>query len=323
VLADDPGVAAVALGIDLVHEYDGDDYYVHAAIDAAKATSKPVVVLSNSASAVDPGYATELREAGVPVLEGTRNGLLALSHLLRLRDFRARPPVAAPAVDPARRARWVERLESGPALTTVESAALLADYGIGVAPTVGAGSGQEAVAAAREVGYPVALKTDEPSIAHKTDAGGVRLGIRSADELRAAYVDIAERLGPQVSVSAMVAPGVELALGLVHDPQIGPLVLVATGGLLIEVIADRALAVPPLDESRALALLNSLQARPLLDGVRGQPSCDVRSVTSAIVGLSTLAVELSGAIAELDINPLVCGPAGAVAVDALVVQRTR
>jgi acetate---CoA ligase (ADP-forming) len=119
----------------------------------------------------------------------------------------------------------------------------------------------------------------------------------------------------------MVAPGVELALGLVHDPQIGPLVLLAAGGVLIEVIADRVLAVPPVDEDRALALLGMLQARPVLDGIRGRPASDVGSVVSAIVGLSTLAIELGNVITELDVNPLVCGPAGAVAVDALVVQR--
>jgi acetate---CoA ligase (ADP-forming) len=321
VLADDPGVAAVALGIDLVHEYDGDDYYVHAAIDAAKATTKPVVVLSNAQSAVDPGYAAELRAAGVPVLEGTRNGLLALRHLLQLRDFRNRTPVSTPAVDPARRERWIGRLARDPALASAESAALLTDYGIGVTPTLPATSGPEAIAAADRVGYPVALKTDEPSIAHKTDAGGVRLGLRDQTELLAAYDDISGRLGSRVSVSAMVAPGVELALGLVHDPQIGPLVLLAAGGVLIEVIADRVLAVPPVDEDRALALLGMLQARPVLDGIRGRPASDVGSVVSAIVGLSTLAIELGNVITELDVNPLVCGPAGAVAVDALVVQR--
>ena len=322
ILADDPGVAAVALGIDLVHEYDGEDAYLRAAVDAAKATTKPVVLLSNAHSAVDAESADELRVAGVPVLEGTRSGLLALRHLLHLRDLRNRPAVAAPVVDETRRARWAGRISSAPALSTVESAQLLAEYGIAVAGTVGATTVQEALGAAADLGYPVALKTDEPTIAHKSDADGVRLGIGSPDELRHAYDGLVARLGPRVSVSPMVEPGVELALGVVNDEQVGPLVLVAAGGVLVEVIADRALAVPPLDRARALALLDQLQARPLLDGARGRPACDIDAVIDALLGLSTLAVELGDVLSGLDVNPLVCGPTGAVAVDALVVPKS-
>ena len=150
----------------------------------------------------------------------------------------------------------------------------------------------------------------------------VRLGIGSPAELGAAYDDVAGRLGPAVSVSTMVEGGVELALGVVNDVQLGPLVLVAAGGVLVEVLHDRALAVPPLDEARASTLVEGLRVRALLAGVRGQPAADLGSVTDAVVALSVLACELGDAVDAIDVNPLVCGPAGAVAVDALVVQRT-
>ena len=319
-IASDPAVAVVALGLDLVKEFDGELAYLEAAVDAAAATTKPVALLSNAHSSIDPASALKLREAGVPVLEGTRSGLLALRHLLRLRDFRARPVVPVPAVQVARRQRWCERL-AGPALTIVEGLELLADYGIPVVATAAATSAAQALAAADRIGYPVVLKTDEASIAHKSDQDGVRLGLRTPAELEAAYDDLAGRLGPHVSVSAMVEPGVELALGVVNDAQFGPLVLVAAGGLLVEVLRDRVLAVPPLDVPRARALVDRLQASRLLDGVRGRPPADVDSVTDAVVSLSMLAYELGDAVEAIDVNPLVCGPAGAVAVDVLVVPR--
>jgi acetate---CoA ligase (ADP-forming) len=176
-----------------------------------------------------------------------------------------------------------------------------------------------ALAAAGRVGWPVALKTAAPGVAHKSDVGGVRLGLDGPDRLAAAYADLAARLGPRVLVAAMAAPGVELALGVVADPQFGPLVMVAAGGLLVEVLADRRFALPPVDHGQALAMLDRLAARPLLDGARGRPPADLDAVADAVVRLSVLAVDLGDRLAALDVNPLVAGPGGCVAVDALVV----
>ncbi len=319
-LAADPAVAAVALGVDLVREYDGEQAYLEAAFDAAAGTDKPVVLLSNAHSSVHQPSADLLRAGGVPVLEGTRTGMLALRHLLELRDLRARPPVVAPAVDEVRAARWRARLAAGTP-SAADGLELLADYGIRVAATRTAADLDGAVAAAEAVGYPVVLKTDEPAVAHKSDAGGVVLGLGAAGEVRAAYLDVAGRLGPRVSVATMVPTGVEIALGLVQDPQLGPLLLVAAGGVLVELLHDRALAIPPVDRGRAAALLGRLRVRPMLDGVRGDPAADVAAVVDAVVALSALAAELGDAVEALDVNPLLCGPDGAVAVDALVVPR--
>ncbi len=319
-MAADPGVGAVALGIDMVEEYDGEDAYVEAAIDAAATTTKPVAVLTNAHSALHPPFGDRLRAAGVPVLEGTRAGLLALRHLLHLRDLRARPPVPAPRIDEDRQERWRRQLAEG-TLSAAAGLELLADYGIPVVPTRTASSADAAVDAADALDYPVVLKTDEPDVAHKSDEGGVFLGLTGPGEVRRAYDDVAARLGPRVSVSCMAEPGVELALGVVRDPQLGPMVLVAAGGVLVELLHDRALALPPLDHSRAEALIGRLRVRPVLDGLRGSPPVELGSLTGAVVALSQLAVELGEDLLELDVNPLVCGPAGVVAVDALVVPR--
>jgi len=279
-----------------------------------------VLLLSNAHSSVFQPSAERLRAGGVPVLAGTRSGMLALRHLLELRDYRLRPAVADVVVDAARATRWRERLAAG-GLSAATGLELLADYGVAVAHTLTADSADGAVAAASAVGYPVVLKTDEPSVAHKSDQGGVVLGLADARQVRVAYDEVAGRLGPHVSVSATAPAGVEVALGLVNDEQLGPLLLVAAGGVLVELLHDSALAVPPLDRDRAHALLGRLRMRPLLDGIRGAPAADVESVVDAVLALSTLAVELGDGLAAVDVNPLLCGPDGAVAVDALVVPR--
>jgi hypothetical protein len=122
-----------------------------------------------------------------------------------------------------------------------------------------------------------------------------------------------------MAVEAMAPPGVEVGLGLVRDPTFGTLVLVASGGVLIELLHDRALAVPPLDEAGAGRLIDRLRMRPLLDGVRGADPPDIGSLARAVSRLSVLAVDLADLIAELDVNPVIVSPMGCVAVDALVV----
>jgi hypothetical protein len=228
--------------------------------------------------------------------------------------------------DPGRdgRDRWWVRLgEPGRPLDEAEGLALVGDWGVPVVAAEVANSPEEAVAAAGRVGWPVALKTAAPGVAHKSDVGGVRLGLDGPDRLAAAYADLAARLGPRVLVAAMGGPGVELALGVVADPQFGPLVMVAAGGVLVEVVRDRRFALPPVDRRQALAMLDRLAVRPLLDGVRGVPPADLDAVADAVASLSTLAVDLGHRLAALDVNPLLAGPDGCVAVDALVVAAGR
>ena len=167
-LAADPAVAAVALAVDLVPEFDSDESYPRAALAAAAATAKPVAVLAGLPAAVDQVAAARLRAAGVPVLEGTRTGLLALRHLLDHAVRPASPPAWPPAPDPRR----------GPLPTNgPELFDLLREYGIPAVRTGAAASREAALAAADAMGYPVVLKTGEPGIAHKSDVGGVRLGL--------------------------------------------------------------------------------------------------------------------------------------------------
>lgn len=318
VLLDDPDTAALAFVVDLAGE-DLEEGYTRVALEVFPSTEKPMAVLTNMSSAVDPEAAARLRAAGIPVLEGTETGLRAFRHLLAYRDARALPPPAPPA-GPGRgvRDRWRERLGRGTPVGQDEALRLLADYGIPAAQARPAGTLEEARAAAEDLGWPVALKT-AAGAGHKSDLGGVHLGLADAGALERAYRDLAGRLGPEVLVQAMAGPGVELALGVVRDEQFGPLVLAAAGGLLIEVLGDRRLGLPPLDAVRARRLVDGLAARPLLDGVRGSPPADLGAVCDALARLSVLALDLGDRIAALDVNPLVAGPEGCFAVDALVV----
>ncbi len=318
----DPAVAAFAFSVDLTTEDSPDMGYIAVATQVCPETDKPFAMLSNFAAGIDRRDAKRLEAAGIPVLEGTVTGLAAFRHLFEYRDHRALPPLAgASPVSGDVRDRWRARLSNPEPLDELEGLRLLADYGVPSTPAEVAEGVDEAAAAAARLGYPVALKTARRGLAHKSDVGGVRLGLASSAELVQAFREMAPRLGPRVTVAKMAPPGVEIALGVVRDPQFGPLVLVAAGGILVELLRDRRLALPPLDRARAMRLIDRLRVRPLLDGIRGAPPADVEALARAVVGLSWLAHDLGDLIEALDANPVVCFPEGCAAVDALVVQR--
>jgi acetate---CoA ligase (ADP-forming) len=321
-LAADPRVAAVALAVDLVPELDDDQAYPRAALAAASGTGKPVVVLAGLPAAVDPAAAARLRAAGIPVLEGTRSGLLALRHLL---DQAAppEPPQVPPhepldPPDPGRRQRWTARLTEG-GLSGADLFGMLRDYGIPAVRARQARTRAAALTAAAEIGYPVVVKTDEPGIAHKSDVAGVRLGLGDPEAVGSAYDDLAARLGPRVLVCQTAASGTELALGIVRDPALGPLVVISAGGVLIEIFSERAVVLPPVTRSSALAVLARLRLAAVLAGARGQRPADLDAIADAITALSGLACDLGDVLDAFDINPLICGPSGAVAADVLAV----
>ena len=260
-----------------------------------------------------------MRDVGVPVIGGMGNGLDAARHLFAWRDFVAREAEPTPAGLEARRLdAWRARLQAGETLDEAESLALLADYGLDVPRCRWAASRAEVEGLVRELDAPVALKTAMPGVHHKSDGGGVVLGV-TPERLVDAYDTLAARLGPRVLVADMAPPGEEMALGVVRDPHFGPLVMIAAGGVLIEVLADRLLSVPPFDRSRAERLISRLRCRPLLEGHRGRPPSNVAALAGAAARVSVLARELGPWIAELDVNPIIVGPERAVAVDALVV----
>lgn len=323
-LMEDPGAALGVLCSDLRDGNWHADNMVEVARRVHAATARPVVIATNHNMLRNPGQVAKASAAGVQVIEGTRPALHAVRHLLAYRDFQARetdPPPAGPAAEVVE--RWRQRLAVTPP-DEADALALLADWSIPVARAMRATSRQQALGAALEVGFPLALKTAMPGIEHKSEVDGVRLGIADTQALAAAYDELSDRLGPQVLLSAMAPRGVELAFGALRDPQFGPFVMVAAGGVLVEVLADRAVSLAPFGPRTARRLLDSLRARRLLDGVRGAPPADLDAVVMTLSRLSVLATDLADVIEQIDVNPVIAGARGCVAVDALVVtSRTR
>jgi acyl-CoA synthetase (NDP forming) len=203
------------------------------------------------------------------------------------------------------------------------NSSLLRDYDIPTPGEARASTRAATLAAAADLGWPVVLKTAAPGINHRSDVGGVVTGLHDLAAVGAAYDDLADRLGPDVTVHQQVPSGVELSVGIVRDAALGPMVVVAAGGVLVELMADRAVALPPLTKDGAQRMIDRLRLRPLLDGWRGDPAADLDAVCEVIVAVSRLAHERGDEIAALDLNPVIATPDGAVAVDVLIVPRTK
>jgi acetyltransferase len=191
-------------------------------------------------------------------------------------------------------------------------------------------SPDEAAAHAREIGVPVALKIDSPDIAHKTEAGAIRLGIEGDDPVRGAYSEVmsaARRHAPQatlngVLVQEMAPAGVEMMLGVVSDPVFGPVVAVGLGGIYVEVLKDVAYRAAPVTPRQAADMVSELRSAKLLDGARGMAARDREVVIDLIVRLSWFAHDFREEITEIDVNPLIVleRGAGTRVVDALIVR---
>jgi acetate---CoA ligase (ADP-forming) len=158
-----------------------------------------------------------------------------------------------------------------------------------------------------------------PGMLHKSDVGGVKLNLTDASGLRAAYDDMAKRLGARVLLAPMAAKGFELSFGAKLDPQFGPVVMVGAGGILIEFMTDRAVALASFDEAEARRLIDGLALRPLLDGKRGAPPSDIAALSAALARFSVMVGDLGELVQEIDINPMLAGSKGCVALDALIV----
>lgn len=286
-------------------------------------SGKPVALVAARQGTGHDRAAVTSTHAGFPVLDGVSQFLVGVRALFAYRDFQLREPAAPGEADQQIVERWRSRLATGVTLSEAESLALLTDFGVGTTAYELANSESDAVAAAVRVAYPVALKTAKEGLLHKSDEGGVVLGIQDEEQLRIAYEGMSHQLGDAVLVSSMAPTGVEMFLGVKHDPQYGPVVLIGSGGVLAETIADVQFALPPFDAAHARRCIDRLKLRPLLDGVRGRPAADIDAFCEAAARFSEMAAGLGDVLAEVDVNPVIVHEDGAVAVDALVAGRDR
>jgi acyl-CoA synthetase (NDP forming) len=211
-------------------------------------------------------------------------------------------------------------------LTEVESKQILHDAGIPVALAEVAATSQDTVAAAARLGYPVVLKIVSPDIAHKSDAGGVKVGLSSAAEVEAAFDEIMASVKKNepdariegLAVQKMAAPGTEVIVGMSKDPQFGPVMMFGLGGIFVEVLKDVAFRIVPLEARDASEMVREIKGFPVLEGVRGQAPADLAALEALILKVSEF-VEAHPEIDELDLNPVFAYNDGVIAVDARIV----
>jgi acyl-CoA synthetase (NDP forming) len=218
------------------------------------------------------------------------------------------------------------RAEGRTLLTEIEAKQMLEEAGLPVSPARLAKTREEAVDTATKLGFPIVLKIVSPQITHKSDVGGVALGLTSADEVGAAFdrvVASAKQHVPDatiegVAVQRMERQGIEVIVGVTKDPQFGPVLMFGLGGVLVEVLKDVAFRVIPINERDARQVIHEIKGYPLLEGYRGSEPADIVKLQELLLKVSAF-VEAHPEVAELDLNPVFAYKDGAIAVDARIV----
>jgi acyl-CoA synthetase (NDP forming) len=211
-------------------------------------------------------------------------------------------------------------------LNEIESKMLLSEAGIPVIETRLATSKQEAIAISKKVGFPVALKIVSPEITHKSDVGGVKLGLKTSKQVEAAYEEILSAVKQRyphaiiegVSVQKMARPGTEVIIGMTKDTQFGPVLMFGLGGILVEILKDVSFRIVPLEKEDAREMIREIKGYPILEGFRGMEPVEVSILEEILLKISRF-VDDHPEIKELDLNPIFAYREGAVAVDARVV----
>jgi acyl-CoA synthetase (NDP forming) len=306
-------------------------------VDVARATDKPIFVVWGAPAGTDDTFYFRLLDGGLPVFRSFANCVKAVRAYVDYGEFAARyrspfddaPTDPSPGAAKARRVLARATAGDGRALSEHASKQVLKAYGVRSSRDVLCESAAHAVEAAKRIGYPVVMKVSSAALTHKSDLGLVRLGIASARDVRASYDELVRKARRAVGkhgridgvlVCETVPGGVETVVGVSRDPLFGPVVMVGLGGVLVEVLRDVSFRVPPFDRDEAGRMVRELQGFPLLEGARGRKPADVDALVDVIMKVQRLAMDLAGDVRELDINPLVVRPRGAVALDALVVR---
>jgi acyl-CoA synthetase (NDP forming) len=319
--------------------------FTHDLVEVARTTTKPIFVVWGSPPGTDDTYYRVLLDGGLPVFRTFGNCVAAMrahvDYWQFARRYRSPFPGAArrPTATAARARRILALAQPGAALSEHDAKRLLKLYGVRTTRdtlcTSAAAAGRAARALAGARGRTVVMKACAPELEHKSDLGLVRVGVSGPTEVRTAYDELTRAarraVGPGgrldgVLVCEQIAGGIETVVGVSQDALFGPVVMAGLGGVLVEVLGDVTFRVPPFGRAEARRMLGELAGRPLLDGVRGAQPADVDALVDTIMSVQRLATDLSSPesdvqLGELDVNPLVVRPHGAVALDALIVRK--
>lgn len=320
-ISDDPGVDAICVTYTITPEiWDDTIACMVKAVDMAMGQGgmKPVFWLPLVEHSRHRSSADTLRRAGVPLLPTGRYGCGALKKIL---DFStgdyAPTDIALPE----------KRHTAAHALSEYDSLRYLQSHGVEIPPQAVAVNHEQALEAARELGYPLSVKIHSADIQHKSDVGGVRLNIRNDEQLLEAFdavMDSCARKAPGaklegVLLKPMLKTGAEMIIGVNNDPDFGPMVLIGMGGVFVELFQDVQLAPAPLTMEQARQMIRSLKAYPLLNGYRGSPVCDQEALARLLVDIGRMAAEGKEEIKELDLNPVFVTDQGVAIADALLI----
>jgi acyl-CoA synthetase (NDP forming) len=330
----DPNIDMILVQENLPREPGSDraERYIHTveAIIAGGAPKPIAIITPVSHSQSDYSRALRAQVPHVSFLLEVNKSLRAIATVARRDELErlATPSnkITSTPAEAAAAARVRALAKSGAALDEVESKQLIRAYGIPTPAEMAVKSPDDAVKAARQIGYPVVLKGVAAKLLHKSDAGAVALHLGDDDAVRAAYVRITEnvrRAGIE-SLDAMlvcqqISGGLELVLGLNRDPEMGLVVMAGSGGVLLELTQDVAFAAPPLTSGKARAMIERTHAARLLRGYRSSPVLDTDAMVDALIALGRIAEDLADVVQSIDINPFVVLPRGGFALDALVV----
>ena len=316
-MAADPGIDVI-IHFPLAAQVEYAQQLADDIVAVSLSIAKPILCIWTAGRHLEPGAWRTLHESGVPLFTSTSACFRALANL---RDWSvARERLGSDAAADL-------GAQHGQSAAGLKGEAMLQAFGVRLAASTIADTAAAAVVAAQQVGGPVVLKVVSPDIPHKTEAGGVRVGV-AADEVAAtfdhimrtgaAYAPGAHILG--VEVQELVPPGVEMLVGVTTDDQLGPMVMVGMGGVLAEVLDDVAMRPAPVSRADVEEMVAELRGAPMLGGVRGRPPADVAAFVDLVLSVSALADAVRARDPEIDVNPVVVLPegSGAVAVDHLV-----
>jgi acetate---CoA ligase (ADP-forming) len=335
----DPNVDMILLQEALPREAGSDraeSYIAMVENYVAAGAKKPIAfVTPTSHGQTDHSRALRAKAPHVSFLQEATKALRAIESAARRDEFErlARAPLSEPQT-PAQQAANARVLAAGKtgavALNEVDSKELLRAYGIATPQEIMTESSADAIKAAEQIGYPVALKAVSAKLLHKSDIGAVLLNLNNGADVKAGYgriLENARRAGLDsldgVLVCQQIGGGLELVLGLNRDPEMGLVIMAGSGGVLLELIKDVAFCAPPVSRDKARAMLERTHAARLMRGYRGGPALDADAVVDVLVALGRIAIDFADVVQSIDINPFVVLPQGGVALDALAVLQQR
>ena len=293
--------------------------YVDYLDQANRQTGKPVFLVSNrQGTGIDP-LVLELTQNGTPVIDGLHSFLAGVRCLHRYRDFLSMKDAIDVDLDSDKLEKYQDQLDQSDFVSEADALNMFFDLGLNANQSNMIANEEELVSTAKEMGFPLVLKTAVEDVYHKSELSGVYLDIDSEEKLRSSYEALQEKLPGNALLAKMIqSEGVEMIVGMTTDQQLGPMVTIGFGGYYAEAMNDAVTLMPPFSKEAAKRAVESLKMKTLLEGYRGSKPVDLDAFAEFASRFSLIAVELSNQVCEIDLNPVILGNDNCIAVDALI-----